>query len=601
MRRYPATAGARDEKYKAESFNGCNPFDPRQRPWYIAASTGPKDIVLLVDKSGSMSDPIGSGRRNKWDVTRKTVSAIIDTFSFSDFVNIVTFADEAEPLWKDTGLVRGDKRNLRSLRDSLKSVTPEGNTNFPAAFNTAFRLLAQNCTDEPKVCSNCQKIILFLTDGSDTSEKNDQSIKPSKMAQQISRLQRRLKRKTKTSAAIFTYSMTADADDAIPRQIACANNGAWSFIGPNTNVLDALNSYTLFLANGRSFVTPVWTEPFEDFGGLGLVTTVALPVYASASEDLPDVFLGVAGHDVRLRELKIDGLSANQILDPIIDRSGECTVAGNNECGPQVFRGDRDERALCPDVYPTHAGDDGDEDSAFCYELDQYYYKRISEELPWRKARTRCKEDGGELVSVRDPAELAFIANFASPDGSWVGLQAESSESYVWIDATVPNLSTDSEYWAVREPLQDEIAEFCGAIDSRGVIGNPRVTPCREALSFICKYDNNTSCRSGVNSLPKRSYFKIPPLSLCSQPDEPMRSLIVELNAADIFCDISEPPPYADAICCSDENETLDKTATLVLIVLGSVGFFCSLLCAVLFYFRDRMPWKCCHSARRNP
>ena len=31
-------------------------FDPRTRAWYVAASSGPKDVVVIIDKSGSMLD-----------------------------------------------------------------------------------------------------------------------------------------------------------------------------------------------------------------------------------------------------------------------------------------------------------------------------------------------------------------------------------------------------------------------------------------------------------------------------------------------------------------------------------------------------------------
>ncbi len=34
----------------------CGSYDPRRRPWFVAASSGPKDLVLILDVSGSMSD-----------------------------------------------------------------------------------------------------------------------------------------------------------------------------------------------------------------------------------------------------------------------------------------------------------------------------------------------------------------------------------------------------------------------------------------------------------------------------------------------------------------------------------------------------------------
>ena len=33
----------------------CREYDPRFRPWYTGAATGPKDVVLVLDKSGSMA------------------------------------------------------------------------------------------------------------------------------------------------------------------------------------------------------------------------------------------------------------------------------------------------------------------------------------------------------------------------------------------------------------------------------------------------------------------------------------------------------------------------------------------------------------------
>ena len=32
----------------------CDGYDPRYRPWYAAAVTGPKDFVMVLDVSGSM-------------------------------------------------------------------------------------------------------------------------------------------------------------------------------------------------------------------------------------------------------------------------------------------------------------------------------------------------------------------------------------------------------------------------------------------------------------------------------------------------------------------------------------------------------------------
>jgi len=32
----------------------CGKYDPCRRPWFVAASSGPKDVVIILDVSGSM-------------------------------------------------------------------------------------------------------------------------------------------------------------------------------------------------------------------------------------------------------------------------------------------------------------------------------------------------------------------------------------------------------------------------------------------------------------------------------------------------------------------------------------------------------------------
>ena len=40
--------------YPAISSESCHGYDTRKRPWYIAASSGPKDVIVILDISGSM-------------------------------------------------------------------------------------------------------------------------------------------------------------------------------------------------------------------------------------------------------------------------------------------------------------------------------------------------------------------------------------------------------------------------------------------------------------------------------------------------------------------------------------------------------------------
>lgn len=69
----------------------------RLSSWFVEAITSPKDIVILIDTSPSLSD---SSRH----LTRMTAKTILDTLGDNDFVNIFSL-DVAEqsivPCFKD--------------------------------------------------------------------------------------------------------------------------------------------------------------------------------------------------------------------------------------------------------------------------------------------------------------------------------------------------------------------------------------------------------------------------------------------------------------------------------------------------------------------
>ncbi|XP_069675652.1 voltage-dependent calcium channel subunit alpha-2/delta-3-like isoform X2 [Periplaneta americana] len=139
-------------------------FDCRNRYWYIQAATCTKDLVILMDNSGSMT-----GYRNT--IARLTVSNILDTLNNNDFVNVFNYSektDEAVPCFKDM-LVQATLENVNTLKDAVENIKPEGYANLTYAFNKAFQLLERY--RELRGCSNssegvqCNQAIMLVTDG----------------------------------------------------------------------------------------------------------------------------------------------------------------------------------------------------------------------------------------------------------------------------------------------------------------------------------------------------------------------------------------------------------------------------------------------------
>jgi len=58
-------------------------YDCRVRSWYLQAATCPKNVVILLDASGSM-------RGERMMIARATVKAILNTLDDDDYVNILS-------------------------------------------------------------------------------------------------------------------------------------------------------------------------------------------------------------------------------------------------------------------------------------------------------------------------------------------------------------------------------------------------------------------------------------------------------------------------------------------------------------------------------
>lgn len=90
-------------------------------------------------------------------------------------------------------------------------------------------------------------------------------------------------------------------------------------------------------------------NPYEDQGGLGIVTTVAKPVYSKETAELDRAFLGVAAHDVLLSELEISGVTYKDVLGEIVSRVPRCGNMAQTECQLQVHRNAYLDDSVCVD------------------------------------------------------------------------------------------------------------------------------------------------------------------------------------------------------------------------------------------------------------
>ncbi len=75
--------------FPARHSSSCRTYDNRKRPWYVAASSGPKDIIIILDISGSMS------RQDRISLAKQAAIDVISALTIGDHFGVVLFSDDA--------------------------------------------------------------------------------------------------------------------------------------------------------------------------------------------------------------------------------------------------------------------------------------------------------------------------------------------------------------------------------------------------------------------------------------------------------------------------------------------------------------------------
>ncbi|XP_038856316.1 voltage-dependent calcium channel subunit alpha-2/delta-1 [Salvelinus namaycush] len=262
-------------------------YDVRRRPWYIQGAASPKDMLILVDASGSVS-----GLTLK--LIKTSVSEMLETLSDDDYVNVVYFNTRVNNTACFDHLVQANVRNKKILKDAVQNISAKGITNYTKGFEFAFeQLYATNITR-----ANCNKIIMLFTDGGEE--------RASAILQEYN---------SDKKVRIFTFSVGQHNYDKGPVQwMACANKGYFYEI-PSIGAI-RINTQEYLDVLGRPMVLAdqlakqvQWTNVYLDALELGLVITGTLPVFNKTKykDELGienQLILGVMGIDVSLDDIK---------------------------------------------------------------------------------------------------------------------------------------------------------------------------------------------------------------------------------------------------------------------------------------------------------
>ena len=331
--------------YPGSAQESCNSYDPRVRPWYVAATSGPKNVILVIDISGSMNS---FGRLS---LAKDAAKTVVNTLTNFDYVGIVTFSGSARvvSIGSSSLLVQATNENLVLLSNAIDSLSANGQTNFEDAFNTAFNLLENSRTTESFV--NCHSAILFLTDGVPTAGNTAASSLISLVDT----------RNRGDKATIFTFSLGSGASQDIPKAIACDNRGIFISVPDGGDLRSSMSQYYDYFSTLRQSVdnlSPIWVEPYVDFFGLGDVTTVSRALYDSSTD--PPRLYGVVAVDILIRDLRNADPTNWQQTITYLSRQVQCPTLRNvSECqldAIRVSRGNSESRCGSNSCTQTNMG-----------------------------------------------------------------------------------------------------------------------------------------------------------------------------------------------------------------------------------------------------
>ncbi len=175
-------------------------------PPSVRAATTPRDVVFVVDVSGSM-------RGEKMAQARAAGRQLLATLEPGDRFRVIAFASDVRTL--SDGWLAATPAALRDARRFMDGLEASGSTNISGALAEAL--------DVPAVRGRLP-LVLFVTDGAPTVGERD----PDVIARDAARL--------RGGARLFTFGVGQDVNAALLEQLALEGGGTAQFVRPEEDV-----------------------------------------------------------------------------------------------------------------------------------------------------------------------------------------------------------------------------------------------------------------------------------------------------------------------------------------------------------------------------
>jgi voltage-dependent calcium channel alpha-2/delta-3 len=217
--------------------------------WYTNAASSSKDIIILMEQSGSMN-------LSRLFIAQDVVRNILDTLSVNDYVNVFTFNDSVYSLIdcnKDF-LAQATSQNIFQFKQALNDVHAKGQTDLAEALYKAFDLLDAT----KRKGAHCNQVIMLITDGMEYNETIQEIFKKYNWEKNF-------------PVRVFSYligEMIPEHDYEQVKTMACDNRGFYVQIDTKTETREQVLKYIPVmsrpLAFNRTQNPVVWSSMYAD-------------------------------------------------------------------------------------------------------------------------------------------------------------------------------------------------------------------------------------------------------------------------------------------------------------------------------------------------
>ena len=283
--------------YPMADWGACSDFIATARPWYTAGATSKKDLIVLVDASGSEA-----GSANRVALSNKIAKSIIEGLSYKDFAAVIPYGDA--PDVRVSTMKRGTVANVEVFKQQIDAIEVlEGNkTNIGSAVQAAIQVFKDS--RDISATSECTQAIVIITNG----ENDAKSPLPGSVLKAYPEI-------VLLPLLVNTNGVTAAKKDLV-KGLACATRGDSRIFESDADLAKNVAVVTDYFAALSNEPEVRASEIYTDAVDGSRILSLSAPVYTQQGSPAIPRLAGVVALDIKLSFISQSGaLTEDEIND----------------------------------------------------------------------------------------------------------------------------------------------------------------------------------------------------------------------------------------------------------------------------------------------